>query len=630
MQASASLAVSIRSCRLCRCRWQPQNALANLQRQPFVDYVEPRYVPVRLEGQGAPASAKIVLPGCSTDPWTGLSAHDTTADVLPWTYGRQGISAAWTRANGKGITVASLDVGVFQSQSQVTPAGFSAGKSTGRTVVNIGTTPGGSPWTCNYGHGEAAIAAPRDGVNIVGIAWDAHRYRLRRALHRGSSDADEVAIANGIVQALAHGARILSMAFGTPWNLHGVADLLALEYLRPPNPIYVAAIGTTICIPGVTDFPANQPEDLGRRRRQGRPDDGSVELRRGDDRRDCRRHEQCRDDRREPVNRRRARRQLRWDGDDSRDCRADLVGSSELDTRAGRAASALVRAQAACQPSQRGKLQRAVRVRGRRRLRRPRISGPSTVTSGTRFNLDASPLGDGPFTYSWSTGAHTPSITVVAGGSGSSWGSYTVTVSDQTEHIHRSATAIVRFKQSGGGGGGGGCRRIRQGASSCREAAQLHQAATLSHSSTASTPDGQWRANLHAWAVDVFLQRDRRNSRRPASRAGLRPALLRRRAESLDLGAGEGQRLRPQHLHAGAAEAMSLCAAGAATHLPGDGSAHPLLHRLRDQHERLRRAERLERRASRPSARQASRSATQGGNSLVPVRLINRACCAGS
>jgi hypothetical protein len=65
-------------------------------------------------------------------------------------------------------------------------------------------------------------------------------------------------IARGLEKARALGAKIIEMAFGSPFYLNALADKIRLEYYRTdrPQPLFVGAIGSIICIPGVPYFPA--------------------------------------------------------------------------------------------------------------------------------------------------------------------------------------------------------------------------------------------------------------------------------------------------------------------------------------------------------------------------------------
>ena len=73
------------------------------------------------------------------------------------------------------------------------------------------------------------------------------------------------------------------------------------------------------------------------------------------------------------------------------------------------------------------------------------ISGPSTVDSYASYTLTAAPAGDGPFTYQWSNGATTKSITATAGANLSSK-TFSVTVRDTRENKTLTASKTVTAK----------------------------------------------------------------------------------------------------------------------------------------------------------------------------------------
>lgn len=58
------------------------------------------------------------------------------------------------------------------------------------------------------------------------------------------------------------------------------------------------------------------------------------------------------------------------------------------------------------------------------------IQGPTTVSPGERYTLTARARGDGPFTYKWSNGATTQSISRTAGATAGGSQTSTVTVTN--------------------------------------------------------------------------------------------------------------------------------------------------------------------------------------------------------
>jgi hypothetical protein len=219
------------------------DTLAGLRQSPYVDYVEPVTVPVTVAASGCGGAVLDV---------TGKT-RVTPGDILPWTFEYHRIPEAWGRgpqATGEGVTIAVLDVGIIWDQGELRPSifggAFDTGLSSGRPVRNLGAGAD-SPWTeCEHGTRVAGLAtAPRDGVNIVGVAWRAGLVTVATAGDVIVGLGNAWWIADGIAKARAEGARIFNMSFGSPFWLSQVADEIRYEYYRTDRPdvIFVGAAG---------------------------------------------------------------------------------------------------------------------------------------------------------------------------------------------------------------------------------------------------------------------------------------------------------------------------------------------------------------------------------------------------
>ena len=115
-----------------------------------------------------------------------------------------------------------VDTGVFSTQTQLQPADFNDGMSSGRTLLNMNES-GSSTFSdeCNHGTRIAStIAAPRDGVNMVGVAWMANLVTVKHGDDVFIDMIETDAVTRAIRAAAQHGARIIEMAFE-----HGVLFL---------------------------------------------------------------------------------------------------------------------------------------------------------------------------------------------------------------------------------------------------------------------------------------------------------------------------------------------------------------------------------------------------------------------
>lgn len=244
-------------------RLRDEEALRTVRRSPFVDYVDPLHVPME--------SASF---GCTSPTLdTSGSVRDTAGDVIPWSFPSHRIVEAWRRlpaGPGSGITVGIVDTGIGKGQSQLTMPGFAGGLSTGRTSLNLGANGwdgGDTPWSnCNHGTRVAGlVAAPRDGTNVVGIAWRANIVTVNAtdSVVIGSGNAQE--ISRGIGMAVNNGARIITMAFGNHLvggEMHLVEDRIRSIYYGNygQGVLFIGAAGTLVCPFGAVAWPAYLPE----------------------------------------------------------------------------------------------------------------------------------------------------------------------------------------------------------------------------------------------------------------------------------------------------------------------------------------------------------------------------------
>jgi hypothetical protein len=226
-------------------------ALAYLRRLPFVDYMEPATLklvtnaPFRASGCSASGGGQTW--GGGTTPANYEYQGQQYADVLPANYTAMGIVAAWRYSQGVGVTVGSIDTGVDHTQRELNEL-FSSGAISSRTRVYDATYPttNNPRWTDGCGHGThqaGVIAAPLNGVNMVGVAWGANLVAIR---HDGDTmnTWHVVDTYDAIHRAVDHGARIISMAFGAQntWS-NLIAD--AIRYHTARNVLFVGAAGSS-------------------------------------------------------------------------------------------------------------------------------------------------------------------------------------------------------------------------------------------------------------------------------------------------------------------------------------------------------------------------------------------------
>jgi serine protease len=417
------------------------SALARIRRSGYVEYVEP--------GGFAP---QVPSSGCTGNDWnadpeggdTYTGGYETVSpnDMLPLNFNASRIQEAWNSrgARGQGVTVGLLDTGSFTTQSQL-HSQFATGSSGGRFVQHFNTSVDTNPWdSCNHGTRSAStIAAPRDGVNTVGVAWKANLVSVKVGNDVFTDAWETNDVVRGIRQAVSSGARVIALEFATgSWEYDNIRQEIQYQYNKPNNPVlFVGAAGTLYCLEGIM-FPAKMPEVVAA---TGTNYAGELHP------------EAC--------------------GGPEVDIAAVINDAfaagrypHNLITFGGSsAATAIVAGTAALIWSRyptwtRDQVLSRLLSSGASATRYGGVGfgianaykavggfaylwivGPTTVEPGTQYTLSASPAGDGPFTYRWSTGQTTPEINLTAGVAGTAQ-TVSVTVTDTYEN--KSLTKTIR------------------------------------------------------------------------------------------------------------------------------------------------------------------------------------------
>ncbi len=428
-------------------RFEDQAAMSRVRGLPHVQFVEPRSFHPQ------------VLAGCTDnesnlDPeggeyYWGVPGSVYPGDSVPNNFRHSRVEDAWNRgARGDGVTVGVIDTGVFWTQTQLLPnsgtyappGSFSSYMSSGRSVVHENTSNDNDWWDkCNHGTRMAStITAPRDGKSMIGVAWRANLVSVKVGNDVLVDQWESDHVAQGIRRAAAYNARIIVMALGTgSWEYENMKQ--EIQYWHQRGRLFIAAAGTTYCNEGVI-FPAKMPEVVAV---TGLTATGNVH----------------------PTACNGPEVDVGVVIDD-----AFALGRQQHNfiTMGGSSGATAVAAGVAAQiwsahpeftrdqvrerliynwrsgaPGPEKNLDAYRAVGG---LVHVWISGPSFVNSGETYTLAALPDGDGPeFTYRWSTGETTPSITRTAGSTSSGYHDITLTVTDKRDGRTLSTTHRVSW-----------------------------------------------------------------------------------------------------------------------------------------------------------------------------------------
>lgn len=419
--------------------FESASALRTMRRSAFVDWVEP----ASFEGHFASDPAGSM--GCNGNDWnwnpaggdvyTGSFDRDGE-DWVPINFRANKVREAWGRGGvmGAGATVGVVDTGTFPDQTQITQSGAN------RRVTLVGTyDPNDWRDACNHGtRMVSTVGAPRDNSSMVGVAPKANLVSVKAN--------DDVVVAyfetdkyrDAIRLAVAQGARIVAMAFGTgSWEFQNIKQEIQMHTAN--GVLFVGAAGTGYCSEGVI-FPAKMPEVLAvtatvnDRLAPNVCSGPEVDLhadigqtfalgkRPGD--------------------------RLTWGGSSAATAVVSGVAALVASKYPGMSGSQIrdrlsnTATRGTCSGQcggSNGRVNAYAAVGGFERLG---IGGPRVAAPGERYTLTASPVGDGPFAYRWSTGATTKSISATAGPAGTSQ-TFTVSVTDTFENKTLSQTATV-------------------------------------------------------------------------------------------------------------------------------------------------------------------------------------------
>jgi subtilisin family serine protease len=200
-------------------------------------------------------SAEAVL---STEPDKPVQALGTNDPLRPqqWALDRVSYERAWTASTGAGVTVAVIDTGIEANHEDLS----------GSVVPGVDWAsdqaqydPSGLGMVDPAGHGThvaGIIAAhPNNGLGIAGAAPGVKLMPIRVLNAQGGGAASNVA--QGIIYAADHGARIVNMSLGG-----GASDgeSIAMDYAKAKNVLSFAAAGNSYGSGNQPVYPAGYPQ----------------------------------------------------------------------------------------------------------------------------------------------------------------------------------------------------------------------------------------------------------------------------------------------------------------------------------------------------------------------------------
>lgn len=225
-------------------------ALSRLRRLPFVDYVEPNYVPLLLASTSGCASSGIS--GGSGDSGFGgqLSPTFPSGDEVSSTYfsyeGPQGsngmnVANAWQLATGIGVTIGVTDTGLdISAGSEFGATHFTSGQSAGRVLQVFQSGDIG----CSHGTRIAGLAAaPMNARLVAGVAYRSNLVAVKHSDGVLPDGVQSVSAGLSIEIAASNGAKVVAMAWAMLNSSTYVSDVIDYYHYQH-DVMFVGAAGT--------------------------------------------------------------------------------------------------------------------------------------------------------------------------------------------------------------------------------------------------------------------------------------------------------------------------------------------------------------------------------------------------
>lgn len=242
-----------------RLRIESLSALSAIRSQPFVDYLQPLYIPS--------AGDDAWMSGCGWgEPFTGSAPTTSRGDLIPPGLARMDIQNAWRRNAGEAAVIGLTDTGVSLDQADLL-GNFATGGSTGRWHEILTVISGGTDDQCGHGTRLSGLAfAPNNSSSIVGAAWKANGVSVRQGDGVNTSfgiNSGNAASAINVAFEVRRNAgfpnrRIISMAWGSRKTHDLVED--AVRSVHAMGALLLGASGTEVGDWTGVVFPATMSE----------------------------------------------------------------------------------------------------------------------------------------------------------------------------------------------------------------------------------------------------------------------------------------------------------------------------------------------------------------------------------
>ena len=211
------------------------------------------YLPSLLKNPPPVGATPTPTPSSTPSPTpTGRTPNDAYYQTYQWNLRQINAPQAWTITTGQPITIAIVDTGVDLGHPDL-----AAHIVPGYNVISPTLSADD-----DEGHGShvagIAAAVTDNGVGVAGVSWNARILPIKVLDEEGSGTSADVA--EGVIWAADHGARIINLSLGSRWPSLTVRD--AVNYAHGQGALIVAAAGNEYQERNPVEYPAALPHVL--------------------------------------------------------------------------------------------------------------------------------------------------------------------------------------------------------------------------------------------------------------------------------------------------------------------------------------------------------------------------------